>query len=59
MAALFALHWTMVKLSPRRELIEQRLEEQEREWQRIQKELFARYVTSTNSRTSSSRNSSP
>jgi hypothetical protein len=43
MAALFALHWTMVKQSPRREAIEQRLEEQEREWQRIQKELFARY----------------
>lgn len=43
MAAMFALGWTMVKRSPRREAIEQRMEEQEREWQRIQKELFARY----------------
>jgi hypothetical protein len=43
MAAMFALGWTMVKRSPRRAAIEQRLEEQEREWQRIQKELFARY----------------
>ena len=43
MAAMFALGWTMVKRSPRRAAIEQRLEEQEREWQRIQKELFARH----------------
>jgi hypothetical protein len=43
MAAMFALGWSMVMRSPRRAAIEQRLDEQEREWQRIQKELFAQY----------------
>ena len=42
-AALFAFGWATVKASPRRAEIEARMEEQEREWQRIQKELFARH----------------
>jgi hypothetical protein len=43
-AALFAFGWATVKASPRRAAIEARMEEQERDWQRIQKELFARYA---------------
>ena len=43
MAAMLAFGWATVKSSPRREAIERRMEEQERDWQRIQKELFARY----------------
>jgi len=42
-AALFAFGWATVKASPRRAAIEARMEEQEREWQRIQKELFAKH----------------
>jgi hypothetical protein len=42
-AALMAFGWRMVRSSPRRAAIEQRMDEQEREWQRIQKELFARH----------------
>ena len=45
MAAMLAFGWAMVKASPRRAFIEQRMDEQEREWQRIQKELFARHGT--------------
>lgn len=40
LAALVALGWKMVVSSPRRHLIEQRMEEQESEAQRIQGELF-------------------
>jgi phosphosulfolactate synthase (CoM biosynthesis protein A) len=43
MAAMMAFGSAMVKASPRRAAIEQRMEEQEQEWQRIQKELFARH----------------
>ena len=43
MAAMMAFGWAMVRASPRRAAIEQRMEEQEREWQRIQRELFARH----------------
>lgn len=42
-AAMMALGWKMIKASPHRELIEQRMNEQENEWQRIQNELFARH----------------
>jgi hypothetical protein len=41
-AAMFAFGWATVQASPRRAAIEARMEEREREWQRIQKELFAR-----------------
>jgi hypothetical protein len=43
-AALFAFGWAMVRSSPQRAAIEARMDEQEREWQRIQKELFARHA---------------
>lgn len=43
LAALMAFGWAMVKSSPRREAIERRMAEQEREWQTIQAELFARH----------------
>lgn len=43
-AALFAFGWAMVKASPHRAAIEARMEQQEREWQQIQKELFARHA---------------
>ena len=44
-AAMFAFGWATVKASPRRAAIEARMDEQEREWQHIQKELFARHVS--------------
>lgn len=44
MAALMAFGWAMVRSSPRREAIEQRMQDQETEWRRIQQELFARYA---------------
>lgn len=47
MAATMAFGWAMVKASPRRAFIEQRMDEQEREWHRIQKELFARLSTAS------------
>jgi hypothetical protein len=40
-AALMAFGWRMVRSSPRRAAIEEQMADQEREWQRIQKELFA------------------
>ena len=40
MGAMMALGWAMVKASPHRAAIERRMEEQEQEWQRIQKELL-------------------
>lgn len=43
MAAMMAFGLNMVRESPRRADIERRMKEQEQEWQRIQKELFARY----------------
>jgi hypothetical protein len=43
LAALMAFGWRMVKASPRRAAIEEQMDEQEREWQRIQKELFTRH----------------
>jgi len=43
LAALMAFGWAMVASSPRRPMIEQRMEEQEEEAQRIQRELFHRH----------------
>ena len=43
MAAMMAFGWAMVQSSPRRAAIELRMDEQEQDWQRIQKELFARH----------------
>ena len=43
LAALMAFGWKMVASSPRRHLIEQRMDEQEAEAQRIQGELFRRH----------------
>jgi hypothetical protein len=43
MGAMMALGWAMVKASPHRAAVERMMEEQELEWQRIQKELFARH----------------
>ncbi len=43
-AELFANGWAMIKASPHRAAIEWRMEEDEKEWRRIQKELFARYA---------------
>ena len=43
LAAMMALGWKMVAASPRRRQIEQRMEEQEAESQRIQRELFRRH----------------
>jgi hypothetical protein len=42
-AALMAFGLAMVKSSPHRAAIEKRMEEEEQEWRRVQKELFARY----------------
>ena len=42
-AALMAFGLAMVRSSPHREAIERRMEEQEQEWRRVQKELFARH----------------
>ena len=42
-AALMAFGLAMVRSSPQREAIERRMDEQEQEWRRVQKELFARY----------------
>jgi hypothetical protein len=42
-AALMAFGLAMARSSPHREAIERRMDEQEREWQRVQKELFARH----------------
>jgi hypothetical protein len=42
-AAMMAFGWRMVRSSPRRAEIERRMDEQERDWQRIQRELFARH----------------
>jgi hypothetical protein len=42
-AALMAFGLSMARSSPQREAIERRMDEQEREWQRVQKELFAQY----------------
>jgi hypothetical protein len=42
-AELFACGWAMVRASPNRQAIEKRFADQEEEWQRIQKELFARH----------------
>ena len=44
LAALMAFGRKMVAMSPDRRGIEQRMEEQEAEAQRIQKELFQRYA---------------
>ena len=41
--AMMALGLNMAKASPRREIIEQRWLDQEREWQDIQRRLFAQY----------------
>jgi len=43
LAALMAFGWKMVTSSPTHHLIEQRMEEQEVEAQRIQAELFRRH----------------
>ena len=43
LAALMAVGWKMVAASPRRHLIEQRMDQQEAEAQRIQGELFLRH----------------
>jgi hypothetical protein len=43
LAALMALGWKMVALSPNRSSIEKRMEEQEAEAQRIQRELLRRH----------------
>jgi hypothetical protein len=43
-AELFANGWAIVKASPHRAAIERRIEEDEKEWRRIQKELFSRYA---------------
>ena len=43
LAALVAFGWQTVASSPRRRWIEQRMDEQEAEAQRIQAELFARH----------------
>jgi hypothetical protein len=43
LAALMAFGWSMVRSSPRREAIEKRMQEQEEEWRKIQRELFARH----------------
>jgi hypothetical protein len=42
-AALMAFGLAMVRSSPQREAIERQMDEQEQEWRRVQKELFARY----------------
>ena len=42
-AALMAFGLAMDRSSPQREAIERRVDEQEQEWRRVQKELFARY----------------
>jgi hypothetical protein len=42
-AALMAFGLAMVRSSPQREAIERRMDEQEQEWRRVQKELFARH----------------
>ena len=43
LVTLVAFGWKMVASSPRRNLIEQRMEEQEAEAQHIQRELFLRH----------------
>jgi hypothetical protein len=43
MAAMMAFGWGMVKASPRRAEIERRMQDQEEEWRRIQRQLFAQY----------------
>ena len=43
MAAMMAFGWAMVRTSPRRAEVERRMDEQEREWQRVQQDLFTRY----------------
>ncbi len=43
LAARVAFGWKMVANSPRRRLIEQRMQEQEAQAQRIQRELFRRH----------------
>jgi hypothetical protein len=43
MAALMAFGWAMVRSSPRRADIENRMNEQEVRWQKLQQELFARH----------------
>ena len=43
MAAMMAFGLEMVRTSPRRAEIERRMQDQEEEWRRIQRELFARY----------------
>lgn len=43
LAALMAVGWKMVAASPRRQMIEQRMDEQEADAQRIQGELFRRH----------------
>jgi hypothetical protein len=43
MAALMAFGWAMVRSSPQRDVIEKRMQEQELQWRKIQKELFARH----------------
>lgn len=42
-AAAVDFGWAMIKASPQREAIERRMEEEELEWRRIQRELFARH----------------
>ena len=41
--ALMALGWSLVRASPRRAEIEKKMQEDEAEWRRIQRELFARH----------------
>jgi hypothetical protein len=43
MAALFDFGWRMVATSPNRQIIEQRMQEQEAEAQEIQRQIFRRY----------------
>jgi hypothetical protein len=43
MAALWAFGWAVVRSSPRRAAIEDRMQDQENEWRRIQEELFSRH----------------
>jgi len=44
-AELMEMGLNMVRNSPRRAEIEQRMEAQEAQWQRLQRELFRRYGT--------------
>ncbi|MCI0637508.1 MAG: hypothetical protein L0Y72_01290 [Gemmataceae bacterium] len=43
MAALMAFGWAMVRSSPHRDAIEKRMEEHERQWRKIQKEIIVKH----------------